>query len=424
MEKLGDHGYVPMDHRELRFSFKQPRDLLHPDLSVASVQIARGDRQMLNEAKKHVNDLRRVWFFLTFPAVGAETKKMVKADLLVATPYGIMVIKVLDWASTCSTTPGEKWIEVRGDGTKVEHPNQLTELDQTTQWIRVFLEAKGACPKMLSSYVLFTSPHAKPNFTSDPRIVVGPAACAALVSSNGISNELAETKSYLEWGQATVSNVVSKIKKSAAQDGVDQKKEKPIDSSPLTIWNRLQTSLDSLPQFDLLLLRKNACYIFGKLEKFEDASGEKQGPARSLERLCSRNPLKRFHFEHTAGGMIGAPIAFVTGGLGWEPMCRIRACYVGPLDSAKRSTAVSSLDVQPRTRVVFRVFGCEGLVSAEVNDIEALELASVPRPLNVAEDGTSPDMVDQLGQMIGGVLTKSIHAGVKSMLPFPFNNVI
>jgi len=153
--------------------------------------------------------------------------------------------------------------------------------------------------------------------------------------------------------------------------------------------------------------------------------GKKPGPARSLERSCTRSPLKSITFEHSVGGLIGAPVAFLTGGLGWEPMCRVRTILVGPLDAAlaNRSREFSSIDLSPRTRVLFRVYGCEGMVAAEVNDIDVLELARVPRPLNAAADGSSTDVVDHIGQMIGGVLTKSIQVGVKSMLPFPFNSI-
>jgi hypothetical protein len=426
MERLvGDHGYVPMDHRELRFSFKPPRDLLDPDLAIANAQLARGDRQMLNEAKKNEHAQRKVWFFLTFPANSTtgekRVNKMVKVDLLIATPFGAMVIKVLDWSGTCSTTPGEKWIERRSDGSKIEHANQLAELDETTQWVRAFLESKSVCPKVIASYVLFTSPHAKPSFTSDPRIVVGPAACSALVTGNGLSLELAETKSYVEWGQSAVINVVNKIRRPS---DVDKAGVSKTIASVDTTWLKLQACLDGIPQFDLLLLRKNGCFLFGRLEKFEDAVGEKPGTARSLERLCNRNPARFFHFEHSVGGLIGAPLAFISGGLGWEPMCRVRNIQAPLVEAAGANrVSLSSIDVSPKTRLLFRVFGCEGLVSAELNDIDALELAKVPRSLT-GNDEVGGDMVDQIGQMIGGVLTKSIQVGVKNMLPFPLNNLV
>jgi len=421
MDRLADYGYVPMDHRELRFSFKPPRDLVDPDLAIASAQIPRGDRQVLNEAKKHESETRRVWFFLTFPAVSPDGKvlKSCKVDLIIATPQGAMVLKVLDWTGKCETLPGEKWIEYRSDGSKVEHANQLAELDETTQWIRAYLSSKGLEPSTITSYVLFTSPHVKPSFTSDPRVVVGPSACWSLVASNGKDSELAEAKSLTEVGKNLASAVINRVR------GASSTNLPPSAPGPLNSWQRFQLCLDEMPQFDLLRLRKNGCFIFGSLEKFEDGANDKPGSAECLKRFCTRSPLKRLRLEHSLSGLVSAPVALVSGGLGWQPMCRVRYDLVGPTVPSKAPTSlIASVDVPPTTRIHFRVYGCEGLVSAEVNDVDCLELARNPRSINTAEDGSTTDMVDHLGQMIGGVLTKSIQAGVKSFLPFPLNTLV
>jgi len=424
MERLADHGYVPMDHRELRFSFRQPRDITHPDLMIASAQIARGDRQLLNEAKRVENENRRVWFFMTFPCDSStrkDGKSVVKVDLLIATPYGAMVIKVLDWSGPCVTAPGEKWTETKIDGSKVEHPNQLSELDLAAQWVRLFLETKGVCPATITSYVLFSSPHAKPSFTSDPRLVTGPGACTALVCGNGLSNELAQSKTYVEWGQSALKTVIGKVKtvrRNSQGTGTTQPANGgELQDAEQIQWSRLQACLDSLPQFDLLFLRKNGCYIFGQLKGIEDPAGPKSDTAKMLEKFFNRSAAKIFRFEHSSNGLMGIPMAFVSGGLGLEPTCRVKQL-------SWNGTLLSSIDVSTQVRLIFRVYGCEGLVAAELNDIDILELPRVPKSMTIAEDGTDSGVVDQIGAMIGGMLTKSLQNGVKQMLPFPLNTIV
>lgn len=268
------------------------------------------------------------------------------------------------------------------------------------------------CPPIITSYVLFSSPHVKPSFTSDPRIVVGPTACSALVVGNGLGNELAASKTYLEWGQTAVKSVVTKLRRTPeSQDQI-------TTTDDGAAWLKFQACMDAQSQFDLIFLRKNACHIFGRFERVEDSStGEKSGAVQSLERFINRKVSRSFRFEHSTGGVIGVPFALISGGLGLEPTCRIR-------HNERNVESIGHVDVAPQTRLIFRAYGCEGIISPEVNDIVSMELARVPRSLGTAEDGSETDVVDQLGQMIGGMLTKSLQAGVKSMLPFPLNAMV
>jgi hypothetical protein len=408
MEKLKD-GFISTDHRQLRLSFKPPRDITHPDLAVAGSQIARGDRQLFDEAKKHETINRRVWFFCTFPCDSSTSKSgktVVKVDLLIASPYGAMVLKVLDWSGPCNTNPGEKWFETRSDGTKVEHPNQLTELDTVTQWARIHLEKNGVCPSNITSYVLFSSPQAKPSFVSDPRIVIGSMDCAMVVRGNGPKNELEDPAGLFERGTSALKGVLGRIP-SASAPGSSKSSGSRTDQ-----WLKFQAFMDAMPQFDLLFLRKLQCYIFGRFEKGDDSVG-RVGFADELAKFCKRKLGTRYRFEHSSNGLLSAPIALVTGGLGLEPSCRIHR--------ASETNGSDYLDVSPSTKLIFRPFGCEGIVAAEANDVDFLELARNPRSMTTAEDGTDSGLVDQVGQFITGFVSKSLQSGVKSMLPFPLN---
>ena len=416
MERLNELGYVKTDQREFRLSFKPPRDIVHPDLLVASTQIARGDRQMLDEAKKWENENRRVWFFVIIPCDKDATKGnkgVVKIDLLIATPQGAMVIKVLDWSGPCKTSPGDKWVETKIDGSKVEHDNQLVELDKTTQWLRLFLEKKGLCPPVISSYVLFASPHAKPTFTLDPRIVVGPEDCSALVKGNGRQNEVAVSKGLADWSQQVLKSTFQKVKELKSPANPDDSK-----SSIPNFWQQFQLLFDSLPQFDLILLRKPGCIIFGRVDKFEiDPTSAVNDKAKELNLWLTRTSTRVYSIEHSASGLLGAPVALVTGGLGLQPSSRLRLT---------RGTASSSdvCDVSPQTKLIFRPYGCEGIAATEINDLGMIELAKVPMPTTVSNDGTDVDVFDQVSQMVGGFISKSVQAGVKQMLPFPLNSII
>jgi len=181
------------------------------------------------------------------------------------------------------------------------------------------------------------------------------------------------------------------------------------------LWERMKACFSQLPQYDLLFLRRNGCYVFGHFERFEDVSGENS--ARSLAQFCSRGSHKILGFEHSAGGVLGAPLALISGGLGLEPTCRVRILFQESKRD-KSAPALEFLDVPPATRIIFRAYGGEGFVSAEANDVDILELSRVAKSL---EEG--PDMVDQLGQMLGDAFKKSLQVGVKKMLPFPFNNM-
>jgi len=344
----------------------------------------------------------KCFFSLSFPT----SDGTVKIDLIVASPFGIMVVKVLDWCHNCDISPRDKWTEKKLDGTVVEHNNQLSELDRAAQWVRVFLESKNACPKLIATYVLFPSPHVKPVGSSDPRIIIGPSSCRSLITSHGLNNELSETKSYLEWGQGTIAATVNKLR------GESTTIKQEADGE---LWERMKACFSQLPQYDLLFLRRNGCYVFGHFERFEDVSGENS--ARSLAQFCSRGSHKILGFEHSAGGVLGAPLALISGGLGLEPTCRVRILFQESKRD-KSAPALEFLDVPPATRIIFRAYGGEGFVSAEANDVDILELSRVAKSL---EEG--PDMVDQLGQMLGDAFKKSLQVGVKKMLPFPFNNM-
>lgn len=409
-------GFVPLDHREFRLSFRAPRDITHPDIAAASSQIARGDRQLFEIAKKLESPNRRVWFFVTFPSESSGSssgKNVVKVDILIATPYGAMILRVLDWTGPCNTKPGEKWQETKASGGKVEHNNQLIELDTVTQWARIYLEKNKCCPATISSYVVFSSPHCKPNFTSDPRIIVGMKAASELVSGNGANGELGDSSSMLQKGQTLVKGLYD-----IWRNGTIDK-----SASNNSLWERFQACIDSTPQFDLIYLRKTQCFLFGKMEKMDSALFPNEAAAQqSLQKFCERKSGLRYRFQHAAEGILSAPVALVTGGLGLDPTCRItRVDYP---NFQRPANVQDHVDVPPATRILFRPYGCEGIVLAEVNDIDYLELARVPRSLATTEDGVDTGLVDQLGQFLSGMVSKSIQTGMKSMLPYPLSAMV
>lgn len=356
MERLGE-GYIASGERELRFSFKPFHTLDDSLFASVTVQVNSSKNQLYQEAKKSETDLRRVYANLKF-----SLKHQFIIDLLIATPEGLMIFKVLDWSGKCLTTPGEKWATINENGVETEQQNHLAEISENAGLIREFLVSQSITVKSIVSYVLFPSSTASLSFIDDTKFIVGPAACFSCVKGNGLNNELGEVPSYLQWGQGIISSVYSKFRGGLNDFAFDKN------------WIDTLSQLSNIPKYDVLQFRDRSFCCFGAFEGFQDEKDIRSGSMVTLERICNRQSPKFFKFENTRVGMTGAPIAFVTGNLGWQPLTRIRVVMF-PSDPSPVSV-ITSLDVVPTIKIIFRPIGSDSPILPEVNDIESLELTT------------------------------------------------